>query len=72
MDDRKITELQREIRALDPDVEIHYVGPVQSYDEPEAIIGDAWAEYLWSHYRKEHDLHPAAKAAVLPGQLSLF
>jgi hypothetical protein len=72
MDDRKIKALRDEIAAIAPTVEVHYVGPVQSYDEPEAIVGDPWGQYLWSHYRKEHGLHAAPTADVLPGQLTLF
>lgn len=72
MDDRKITALRREIATLAPDVEVHYIGPVQSYEEPEAIVGDAWGQYLWSFYKKEHGLNGTPKAKILPGQLSLF
>ena len=72
MDDRKITALREEITRLAPGVEIAYVGPVQTYEEPEAIVGDAWGQYLWSHYKKEHGLNGTPKVDVLPGQLSLF
>ena len=72
MDDRKITALRKEIATLAPDVEVHYIGPVQRYEEPEAIVGDAWGQYLWSFYKREHGLSAAPIAAAPSGQLSLF
>jgi hypothetical protein len=65
-------ELRSEIKALAPNVEVDYGGPVQTYEEPEAIVRDPWGQYLWSHYKKEHGLNGTPKAPALPGQLSLF
>jgi len=71
MDEGKIAALRNEITALAPDLEICSVGILVGQCDLDAVVSDRFGQYLWSHYRKEHDLH-AETAHVLPGQLSLF
>ena len=63
------TDLRNEINRRAPSLRIILVVDIEK-DYLDAVVGDRWGQYLWSHYKNEHAINDHAE--VLPGQLSLF